>query len=69
MNIMGAREAIDKLAKEYFAIGENASETAYREAYAKMESKKDLWQVQQIIVRLLSILFISPKNMMVFLVL
>jgi hypothetical protein len=44
MNIMGAREAIDKLAKEYFAIGENASETAYREAYAKMESKKDLWQ-------------------------
>ena len=44
MNIMDARNAAEKLAKEFFAIGENASETDFREAYSKMESYKDLWQ-------------------------
>ena len=44
MNIMAARETIDKLAHEYFAIGENASEAEFRKAYSKMESNKELWQ-------------------------
>ena len=43
MNIMAARETIDKLAHEYFAIGENASEAEFRKAYSKMESNKELF--------------------------
>ena len=44
MNVMDARIAIDELANDFIAIGESASEKEFREAYAKMISKKDLWQ-------------------------
>ncbi len=44
MSIMDARNTADKLVKEYFSIGENASETEFHEAYSKMEANKDLWQ-------------------------
>ena len=44
MNASEAREAADKLAKEYFEIGENASESEFRESFSRMERTKDIWQ-------------------------
>lgn len=44
MTILKARDKINNLVKEFFSIGENATEAQFREAYAKMEQNKDIWQ-------------------------
>ena len=43
MNVMDARIAIDELANDFIAIGESVSEKEFREAYAKMISKKKIY--------------------------
>lgn len=44
MTILEAKEYINKLAKEFFAIGENATEDAFRTEFAKLEKEHALWQ-------------------------
>lgn len=44
MTILEAKEYINKLAKEFFAIGENATEDTFRTEFAKLEKEYALWQ-------------------------
>lgn len=44
MSILEAQEYINKLAREFFAIGENATEDTFRSEFAKLEKEHALWQ-------------------------
>lgn len=44
MSIIEMQRTINDAVAEYFDIGENATEEAYRDAYARMVSMKTLWQ-------------------------
>ena len=45
MTFWEAQEYINKLAKEFFAIGENATEDTFRTEFAKIEKEHTLWHL------------------------
>lgn len=44
MTIFEAQEYINKLANKFLAIGENATEDAFKTEFAKLEKERNLWQ-------------------------
>ena len=44
MSIQETKEYIDKLVRDFLAIGENASEDVFRDEFAKLEKEHRLWQ-------------------------